>query len=98
MKTVKSIPLLRSIKENNIQWFERGNKKFFGDIAYKAYYGKTSGNRFLVRSTYAWSDMFGGKKTLHYRINTINDDFTIGNLLDAVFSDMTVVKEWLKYN
>lgn len=50
---------MSKLKELNPQWFARGNKKFFGDISYKLVYGKARGNRYLLRSTYMWSDMFG---------------------------------------
>lgn len=91
-------PVLAQIKQANPNWFSRSNKRFFGDINYRLLYGKKSGERFLVRLTNAWSDMFDGVKKPHYRINTINDDLTIGKLLDQQFADMDSVRAWLKEN
>ncbi len=99
MTLTKSIPLLRQIKEANGQWFSRGNKRFFGDVSYKAYYGKKSGNPYLVRATYAWSDMFGRPKILHYRVNKVNSDTKeIESLTDDTFNDIFAVKAWLRNN
>jgi hypothetical protein len=78
------------------QWFARGNAKFFGDVSYKVLHGKVSRKPFLVRATYQWSDMFGQPRTLRYRLNTINDDLTIGPLLDEQFHDLDDVKEYLR--
>jgi hypothetical protein len=98
VKTVKSITLLREIKEHNQQWFAGGNKRFFGDVNYKAYYGKATGNRYLVRATFAWSDMFGQPRKLHYRINPIGENFEILPLIDTTFRDIFAVKDWLRVN
>ena len=91
-------PVMTQIRAANPQWFSRSNKRFFGDINYRLLYGKTTGERYLVRLTNAWSDMFSGVKKAHYRINTINDDLTIGKLLDEQFADMDSVRGWLKLN
>jgi len=99
MALTKSIPLLRQIREANEGWFSRGNKRFFGDIDYKAYYGKKTGKAYLVRSTNAWSDMFGSPKRLHYRTNNVNQDtLKIEGLIDQEFSDIFGVKAWLRDN
>ncbi len=98
-RLTKSEPLIRSIKQANPKWFERGNKRFFNDVSYRAYYGKTTGKAYLVRSTYAWSDMFGQPKRLHWRINNVNQEtLEIENLLDDVFPDIFAVKHWLREN
>lgn len=99
MTLTKSIPLMRRIREANQKWFSRGNKRFFGDIQYRAYYGKTTGKAYLIRSTYAWTDMFGQPKRLHYRINNLNQDtLEIEPLIDNVFNDIFAVKAWLRSN
>jgi hypothetical protein len=87
--------LLRSIKANNDGWFTRANKRFFNDVAYMAYYSG-EGERFLVRSTYAWTDMFGAKPRLHYRVNPIGDNFQIQPLIDTEFNSLDDVKMWLR--
>lgn len=90
--------LLRELKENNSQWFARGNKKFFQDVSYRLLHSKKTGEPYLVRSTYAWTDMFDQPKRLHYRINPIGEDFKIMPLVEQVFSNIYEVKAWLKEN
>lgn len=90
--------IMAQVRAANGNWFSRGNKKFFGDLNYRVLYGKATGERYLVRATEAWTDMFGGPKRVHYRVNRINDDLTIGKLLDNEFSSLPSVKEWLKSN
>jgi len=97
MALTKSPTLLRDIKAANEGWFSRGNKRFFGDVSYKAYYGKKTGTAYLVRSTYAWSDMFDRPKVLHYRVNNVNQDtLKIESLIDDVFKSIFEVKAWLR--
>ena len=99
MTLTKSRSLLRYIKEANPAWFGNGNKQFFGDISYKAYYGKATGKAYLVRATYAWSDMFDGIRKLHYRINPIdNETRDILPLTDDIFPDIFAAKHWLRNN
>ncbi len=99
MVLTKSPVLLRNIKQANPQWFSRGNKRFFNDVSYRAYYGKKTGKAYLVRSTYAWTDMFDRPKVLHYRINNVNQDtLEIDQLIDEVCNDIFAVKAWLREN
>ncbi len=99
MTLTKSAPLLRQIKAANGQWFSRGNKRFFNDVSYRGYYGKKTGKAYLVRSTYAWTDMFDRPKVLHYRINNINQDtLEIEPLIDQTFNNIFEVKAWLRDN
>lgn len=99
MTLTKSEPLLRQIKVANNKWFSRGNKRFFNDVSYRAYYGKKTGKAYLARSTYAWTDMFGSKPRLHWRINSINQDtLEIEPLIDLEFRDIFEVKAWLRDN
>ena len=99
MTLTKSAPLLRQIKAANQQWFSRGNKRFFNDVSYRGYYGKKTGKAYLIRSTYAWTDMFDRPRRLHYRINNINQDtLNIEELLDQGFANIIEVKAWLREN
>ena len=87
---------MNKIREAQPEWFSRKNKKFFGDVSYRSLKGKISGKPFLVRSTFAWSDMFAGNRNLHYRIHVIKDDYTIGSLIDKSFKDIESVKAYLR--
>ncbi|KKM22268.1 hypothetical protein LCGC14_1627010 [marine sediment metagenome] len=88
---------LTQVKEANPQWFTRGNKRFFGDVSYRVQHGKVSGAPFLLRSTYAWTDMFGRKRTLHYRINPLHPDTReIQPLIDETFLNIWAAKAWLQ--
>ena len=89
---------LSQLKANQPEWFSRKNKRFFGDISYRVLHGKVSGEPFLVRSTYAWSDMFGQPKTVSWRINHITGeaiaDRKIGDLVDEIFKTLSHAKQW----
>lgn len=87
---------LAEVRLANPGWFSRKNKRLFGDVSYRVLKGKESGKPYLVRSTCAWTDMFGLPKRLHWRINILNNDLSIGNLVDKVFNNLDHVKEWLK--
>lgn len=98
MNIVESLPLMRSIENHQPGWFSISNKQFFGDLWYRGYYGKKTGNRYMVRATNAWTDMFGAEKRLHYRINPIGEKFEILPLIDTIFNDMDEVNDWLLEN
>ena len=71
----------------------------FHDVAYYGLYGKKTHNPYLVRLTEAWTDMFGNKPRLHYRINPVNKDtLDIEDLIEEEFRTMEYVKEWLEEN
>ena len=89
---------LSEIKAAQPEWFSRKNKKFFGDVWYKVSQGKVSKKPYLVRATYAWTDMFGQDRKLHYRVNRIDENLEIGELVDEVFSHEYLVKLWLQSN
>jgi len=90
---------LADVKQAQPQWFTRENKRFFNDVSYRVLHGKASHKPFLVRATYAWTDMFGGPKRLHYRINPLDPDtLHIQPLVDQEFKDLGEVKDWLKDN
>lgn len=86
---------LAQVKDAQPNWFSRKNKRFFNDVSYRVLHGKVSHKPYLVRSTYAWTDMFGQQPQLHYRVNTIKGDLSIGPLVDKSFRDLEEVKEWL---
>ena len=87
---------LGNVKDRQPEWFSRKNKRFFGDVSYRILYGKATGNPYLVRSTYAFTDMFDQPRTLHYRVNKLADDLEISDLLDEVFPNLPAVKRWMK--
>ncbi|MDP2720538.1 MAG: hypothetical protein Q8O75_01165 [bacterium] len=92
--------MLRELKANNPAWFSIGNKRFFHDRQYFFMYSGKTGNPYLVRSTYAWTDMFGDTARLHYRVNEIVENkektgYEVGNLLDDQFETLSEVKKWL---
>ena len=90
---------LTDVKEAYPKWFTPENKRFFNDVEYKLLHGKTSHNPFLVRSTYAFTDMFGETPKLHWRINPIDPDTVkIKPLIDEQFKTLEDVKDWLEDN
>lgn len=97
-KCVESLPLLRDIKVHNPSWFSSSNMRFFGDLAYYGYYGRKTGERYLVRRTNAWTDMLGSEPTAHYRINPIGENYEIEPLIDDIFMSRAEVKAWLMDN
>lgn len=97
-KQTDSPALLGKIKSNNEGWFSEGNRRFFHDFQYWGYYGMTSGDRFLLRSTYAWTDMFGQTPRLHYRINVITDDYGIEDMIDTEFASLDDARAWPRQN
>ena len=89
---------IEQVRNANVQWFSPKNKKYFGDRCYSVLHSKT-GKPYLVRSTYAWSDMFGKPKTLTYRINKIDPEtLKIGSLIDAEFTDRKEAKDYIKHD
>lgn len=89
---------LADVKQAQPEWFSRKNKKFFGDVGYKVLHGERTKKPFLIRSTYAWTDMFGSPRRLHYRINPLDEKLDIGCLIDKSFNSIESVKEWLQEN
>ena len=88
---------MREVRQANRTWFGDGNEKFFNDINYQIVHS-VSGKPYLARSTYAWTDMFGGKRKFHWRLNPIDDVLKIRPLIDDVFSDLDAVERWLEDN
>lgn len=85
---------LAAVRNANPTWFAQGNKEFFGDIEYRILHSKQH-VPYLVRQTYAWSDMFGQNPVAHWRVNPIGPNMKIENLIDTEFSTLCDVKEWL---
>ena len=86
---------MNQVENANVQWFAPGNKQFFGDRSYTVIVS-ASGKPYLLRSTYQWSDMFGHKKTLVYRVNPIDPDtLKVKSLLDKVFTIRKDAKDWI---
>jgi len=86
------------VKRDNPRWFEPATKRSFGDVAYTVRVAH-SGQAYLVRSTYAWTDMGGKGKKLHYRLNPLrweDSHLRISHLLDEVFETRQEVGAWLK--
>jgi hypothetical protein len=86
---------LDDLKRIQPGWFSPENKRFFNDVSYRVLHDK-EGNSYLVRSTYAWTDMFGQPKKLRWRINLITPEGKIGELVDRIFDSIDAVKTWLK--
>lgn len=86
---------LQEVKSKNISWFSPENKKFFGDIRYLVLHDKDK-KPYLVRETNAWTDMFDGMKKTHFRINVLEEDLKIGDLVDNIFKNLEDVREWLR--
>jgi len=95
MRQTQSKPALRAVKERQPGWFSRGNKRFFGDLAYFVYYS-LKGQPYFIRKTNAWTDMLGDPKRAHFRINELADDWEIKPLIDEDFKDLEAVKFWLR--
>ncbi len=87
---------LAAVRAKQPEWFSPQNKRVFGDVSYRILHGKQTGRPYLVQTTYAWTDMFGKPKRLHYRVHELTDDLTIGLLFDDEFASIQAVKDWLK--
>jgi hypothetical protein len=86
---------MAQVRAANPTWFTPENKRFFNDVSYQVLHGHVSKKPYLVRATYAWTDMFGSPKRLHYRVNPITQTLDIGPLEDEEFRDLDAVKDWL---
>ena len=86
---------ITALRQANQRWFSRDNKQFFGDLEYRVLHGKSK-TPYLVRRTYAWSDMFDGIRKSHWRINPIGVDLSILGLNDEIFLSLDDVKQELQ--
>jgi len=103
MEKTLEASLLQSIKEVNGKWFSPANSRFFGDKAYRAAYGRKSGNAYLFQYTHRWSDMFGGSQTFRWVGHHLEEGLKIGRLIEwggevLEFADFHEVKRWLRNN
>jgi len=89
---------LADVKYAQPGWFSRGNKRMFGDVNYRLLTSKYTKQKYLVRLTSQWSDMFGRPKSYIYRINPINmETLEIEPLNDKQFKSLDSVKDYLRY-
>jgi len=86
---------LNAVIRKQPKWFDGNTARLLGDLSYDVLYGKKTGERFLVRKTNAWTDMFDGVKKPHWRVNSIQDDLKIGDLHDEIFKTLEDVKTYL---
>jgi hypothetical protein len=87
---------LQQLKDAHPLFFDPETVKFFGDVEYHVLEGKATGSAFLVRQTWAWSGLLGGERFLHYRVNPINPDLKIKEMVKEIFRDLNAVKEFLE--
>jgi len=90
---IKTLTELRSL---NKIWFSPSSIKFSGDLQYWLLSGKQSKNKYLVRKSDCWSDMFGNDKEYFFRINPISIGGTIEKILDDEFKTLDEAKQFLK--
>lgn len=89
---------IQKVIEAQRGWFAWVNQKFFNDVSYDVRHSVVTGKPYLVRSTYAWTDMFGKARRLHWRINPLSDELLIQPLIDTEFKTLDEVKQWLWLN
>ncbi len=78
-------------------WFSPVSKRYFGDIKYLVLRGKVSGDLFLVRSTYNWTEVLDGAKKVTYRVNKLDQStLEIGDMTADVFETLDATKVWLE--
>ena len=92
MKTNQNKRLLKNIKAASSHYFDRGNKRFFNDISYSAYYS-AKGDRYFLQLTAKWANV----EDRFYRLHEVHDDYKIGQLIKE-FNTLAEVKAWLKAN
>ena len=89
---------LNQVKHANKRWFAPDAVKFLGDVEYWILHSHSK-KAYLIRSTYAWSDMFSQAKRLHYRINAIDQStLKVLSLVDNIFDNIQDAKQWLREN
>ena len=100
---MKTKVTMSDVRFANESWFSRSNKRFFGDLDYRLLTGKTSKNKFLVRASNGWTDMFGQPKSVFYAINPIDPEtLKIESMLtdtsgqNVRFLSLESVKEFLR--
>jgi hypothetical protein len=87
---------ISQVRTANPRWFDYGNKQFFNDISYRLLRAK-SGQHYVVRNTYKWSDMFGRPKQEIWVVNPVDPNtLKIQGNIDIDFRQLSDVKEWLR--
>ena len=86
---------ITALRQANARWFSPESIKFSGDLEYRVLHGKSK-TPYLVRRTYAWTNMFDGIRKSHWRINPIGVDLAILGLNDEIFLSLDDVKQTLK--
>ncbi len=89
---------IQEVRRAQRGWFTLANKKFYNDVAYSVRHSAVTGRPYLIRSTYAWTDMCGGARRLHWRINPLSAELQIRPLIDIEFKTLDDVKMWLWLN
>ena len=89
-------PTLAELREISPIWFSKGAKRFSQDVYYKVRIGMKSKKPYLIRLTAGFSDMFTGKKRYHFRINEIEENGKIGELLDYQTTEKDLLNDYLK--
>ena len=82
---------IADLRASNLRYFSKDNKRVFGDVDYRILHDKQR-QPYLVRSSYAFSDMFGNERTLGWYVNPISPTLEIMPGLDQVFATLDQVK------
>ena len=85
---------IADVRQANPMYFSKENTKFSGDISCRVLHDKQR-QPYLVRLTYAWTDMFGGERIAHWVINPIGANLEILPHLLARFATLADVKKIL---
>jgi hypothetical protein len=85
---------ISELKLAHPRYFAKGNAKFFGDVGYRILHSK-HGAPYMVRKTYAFTDMFDGVRKPHWRVNPIGANLAILPLVGESFDSLQAVKAWL---
>jgi hypothetical protein len=85
---------IADVRQVNPMYFSKENTKFSGDISCRVLHDKQR-KPYLVRFTYAWTDMFGGERIAHWVINPIGANLEILPHLLARFATLADVKKIL---
>jgi len=93
--------LLKQIKANSNHWFDKGNKRVFGDLGYLAYYGLKTGHPYLVQhTTKNFMNVPDSADIIKsfYIVRKVADNYKVivGNAIE--FTTLADCKEWLRNN
>ena len=85
---------IADVRQANPMWFDKRTVRFMGDINHRILHDKQR-QPYLVRLTYAWTDMFGGERIAHWKINPIGQNLELLPLDDRIFRTLADVKKAL---